>query len=333
MIDVRVLSTPELGDRSYLLHDGTDAVVIDPQRDIDRVLAAAAEEGVRIAGVAETHIHNDYVSGGWSLSQLLGVPYLVAAGESVSFEHQAVHHGDEIRIGQSFSLRVMATPGHTPHHVSYVALENGRPASVCTGGSMLFGSADRTDLFGFEHARALACQQFRSVQQLGHLPGWVAVLPTHGFGSFCAAGAAIGVESSTIGQQRLQNLVFRSRGENAFARALLGSLTPYPTYFHDMPARNLDGPSAPDLSPPLALNGGQLRAAVCSTAWVVDVRPRAAFASAHVHRTINIEHGMQFTTHLGWLLPRHTPLVLVGETEEAMARVRHGGEGVRSPAK
>jgi rhodanese-related sulfurtransferase len=150
----------------------------------------------------------------------------------------------------------------------------------------------------------------------------VTVLPTHGFGSFCAAGVATGVETSIVEEQRLRNLAFRSGGEDAFVAALLGSLTAYPGYFERMPARNLEGPSAPDLSPPLALNEAQLRAAVRSAAWVVDLRPRASFAWAHLHRSVNIEHGVQFTTYLGWLLPAHAPLVLMAETEETVARAQ-----------
>ena len=190
MIKAVALATPELGDRSYLLHDGHVAAVIDPQRDIERVLRLARAEGVRIACVAETHIHNDYVSGGWALSQRLGVPYLVAAEEAVDFARRPVRHGDIITVGASFSLGVFATPGHTPHHLSYVALEGGLPVSVCTGGSMLFGSAGRTDLSGESQTVPLARRQYRTLHRLGRLPDEVAVLPTHGFGSFCAVASS-----------------------------------------------------------------------------------------------------------------------------------------------
>jgi len=316
MIEAVALSTPELGDRTYLLHDRNVAVVIDPQRDIDRVMTAAATARVRIACVAETHIHNDYVSGGWSISQQLGVPYLVADGETVSFDRQAVHPGDEIGIGMSFSLRVVATPGHTPHHVSYVVLEHGRPVSVCTGGSMLFGSTGRTDLFGRDSAVALARCQYQSVQELARLPDWVAVLPTHGFGSFCSVGPSAKIESSTIEQQRSENLVFQTSSEEAFVAALLSGSTAYPSYYCHMAARNRRGMPRPDLSPPSIFDEAQLQAAVGSAAWMVDVRARTAFASAHLYRSINVEHGIQFTTYLGWLLPEDAPLVLMAETNE-----------------
>lgn len=113
MIRCITLPTPELGDRSYLLHDGEVAVVIDPQRDIERVLGAAAAARIRITCVAETHIHNDYLSGGRALADLLDVPYLVSAGEEVAFRRLAVNDGDEVTIGRRFRLKVVATPGHT----------------------------------------------------------------------------------------------------------------------------------------------------------------------------------------------------------------------------
>jgi glyoxylase-like metal-dependent hydrolase (beta-lactamase superfamily II)/rhodanese-related sulfurtransferase len=319
MIKAVALATPELGDRSYLLHDGHVAAVIDPQRDIARVLRAARAEGVRIACVAETHIHNDYVSGGRALSQQLGVPYLVAAEEAVDFARRPVRHGDIITVGASFSLGVFATPGHTLHHVSYVALEGGLPVSVCTGGSMLFGSAGRTDLSGASQTVPLAARQYRTLHRLGRLPDEVAVLPTHGFGSFCAVASSATVDASTIAEQRAANLAFRPGGEDAFVAALIGGLTAYPSYYRHMAALNLHGMPAPEPSPPRVLDAVRLGVAAQSSAWVVDLRPRTAFARAHLARTINVEHGTLFTTYLGWLLPEDTPLVLVGESRQVVA--------------
>jgi hydroxyacylglutathione hydrolase len=319
MIKAVALATPELGDRSYLLHDGRVAAVIDPQRDIGRVVRVARAEGVRIACVAETHIHNDYVSGGWALSQQLGVPYLVAAEEAVDFARRPVRHGDIITVGASFSLAVFATPGHTPHHLSYVALEGDLPVSVCTGGSMLFGSAGRTDLSGESQTVPLARRQYRTLQKLAHLPDDVAVLPTHGFGSFCAVASSATVDASTMAEQRAANLAFRPGGEDAFVAALIGGLTAYPSYYRHMASLNIQGMPAPDASPPEVLDAVRLGVVARSPAWVVDLRPRTSFARGHLFRTINVEHGLLFTTYLGWLLPQDTPLVLVGDSRDVVA--------------
>jgi hydroxyacylglutathione hydrolase len=318
VVEAITLFTPEVGDRSYLVHDGTCAVAIDPQRDTDRLLKAAALAGVRITFVAETHLHNDYLSGGRALAQELAVPYLVAASEDVSFDHRPVQDGQEVVVTSRFSLRVVATPGHTPHHISYVAMDRGRPVLACTGGSMLLGSVGRTDLFGTNLAAPLAREQYRSSHRLARLPDAVEVLPTHGFGSFCSAGTTT-VERSTIAEQRRANVVFHSDGEEAFVARLLGSFGDYPRYYHRMPGHNRIGAAAPDLSPPPRLDHEQIRQAAESDAWLVDLRGRGAFAACHLHRSINVEHDVPFTTYVGWLLPDDTPLVLMAESAKAVA--------------
>ncbi len=318
MIDVITLSTPELGDRSYVLHNGDVGVAIDPQRDIERIVRSAEVTGVRITHVAETHIHNDYVSGGWELARHLGVPYLVAADEEVGFVRHPVRDGDEIPVAEGFSLRVVATPGHTPHHLSFVALDRGQPVLACTGGSLLFGSVGRTDLMGAARAVELSRRQYRSAHALGELPGSVEVLPTHGFGSFCSVGTA-GTEASTIGEQRTANLAFVADDEESFVESLLNSLGDYPRYYHRMGPINRQGAPAPDLSMPPLLDGDQLCGALTTGTWVVDLRGRGAFAANHLAGSLNFELDAPFTTYLGWLLPDDVPVVLMAENPKAIA--------------
>ncbi len=105
MVEVLPIETPTLGDRSYLAHDGDVAVVIDPQRDIDRVTALAEREGVRITHVAETHVHNDYVSGGLALSRVAGAAYLVNGADPVSFDRKPVGDADTVPVGSAIRLR------------------------------------------------------------------------------------------------------------------------------------------------------------------------------------------------------------------------------------
>src|SRR5579863_6732460 len=124
MADVLPIETPALGDRSYLVHDGAVALVIDPQRDTDRVTALAAEHGVRITHVAETHIHNDYLTGGPALAAATGAAYLVNAADPVAFDRVPVGDGDTVEVSGALAIRVLATPGHTFTHLSYV-LETG----------------------------------------------------------------------------------------------------------------------------------------------------------------------------------------------------------------
>src|SRR5215470_4402799 len=141
MVEVLQIETPTLGDRSYLVHDGETALVIDPQRDIDRVLALAAETGAQITHVAETHVHNDYVTGGFELARAAGAAYLVNADDPVSFDRTPISDGDLVEIG-GMQLRALATPGHTYSHLAYVVEAGGAApgdgvAGVFTGGSLL----------------------------------------------------------------------------------------------------------------------------------------------------------------------------------------------------
>ena len=161
---VTIIETSGLGDRSYVVADGGAAVVIDPQRDIDRVLDVVGE--ARVTHVLETHIHNDYVTGGLELSRAVDAEYVVPDGEELGFSARRVVDGDVIESGQ-IRLRVIHTPGHTEHHVSYELRDgSGDPVGVFTGGSLLFGSTGRTDLVDEAETEALTRAQYRSVRRL-----------------------------------------------------------------------------------------------------------------------------------------------------------------------
>jgi len=153
--EIVVIDTPTLGDRSYLVHDGRVAVVIDPQRDIDRVLALAAEHAVRITHVFETHVHNDYVTGGLALASAARAAYHVNATDAVAFDRVPVRDGDVIEVSPVMRIRVIATPGHTFTHLSYVLEIARQPPAVFTGVSLLYGSTGRPDLMGAARAAEL----------------------------------------------------------------------------------------------------------------------------------------------------------------------------------
>ena len=138
-VEIVTINTATLGDRSYLAHDGQLALVIDPQRDIGRVLAVAAERGVRVTDVFETHIHNDYLTGGLALARATGAAYHVSAADAVAFDRVPVRDGDVIDVSPFMRIRVIATPGHTFTHLSYALEAAGRPQAVFTGGSLLYG--------------------------------------------------------------------------------------------------------------------------------------------------------------------------------------------------
>lgn len=321
MVDVEVIATEELGDRSYVVHDGRRAVVIDPQRDIDRVQRLLREDGLSVALVCETHRHNDYVTGGFALAKAFGAPYVVPAGEDVTAERVRLHDGDELAAGD-LRVRAIATPGHTYGHTSYAVDEgdDDHVSGVFTGGSLLYGSVGRTDLTGPADTETLTRSQYRSVRRLASLlPGHTPVYPTHGFGSFCSASSSAVGKASTLAEEKDSNDAFVISDEESFVEQLLAGLTDYPAYYAHVGPLNKRGPSAPDLSPPVPATAEQVRKRIAAGEWVVDLRARRTFAAGHVSGMLGIELATSFATYLGWLIPWGTPLTLVGESSKQIA--------------
>lgn len=315
------IDTASLGDRSYLVHDGRVAFAVDPQRDIDRVLDLAAADGVTITHVFETHVHNDYITGGPALAAATGAAYHVNADDPVAVDRVPVRDGDVITVGDSMRVRARATPGHTFTHLAYLLEHDGREVAAFTGGSLLYGSVGRPDLLGPAHTDALVHHQYASANILAaELPDAAAIYPTHGFGSFCAATQSE-AGSSTIGAEKRANPAL-TKPERQFVADLLAGLDAWPAYYTHMAPANAAGPAAPDLSPPERADAEQLRKRLTDGEWVVDLRNRVAFAAGHVAGTLNFGLDGGFATYLGWLIPWGTPLTLLGETPEQVAEAQ-----------
>ncbi len=316
---VDVIETPDLGDRSYVISDGGCAVVVDPQRDTDRVQALLTELGVPVTLVLETHLHNDYVTGGLALARATGATYVVAGREEVAFDRCGVHGGDDLSAG-TMNVQAVSTPGHTDTHLSYVISSSAGQQAVFTGGSLLYGSVGRTDLLGADRTDELTRKQWRSARRLAStLPDSTPVYPTHGFGSFCSSGGASGGSDSTIGQEKQRNDALTTDDEQAFVDALVAGLTGYPAYYAHMGALNAAGPQAPDLSPPTPVDPVQLAGRIADGQWVVDLRDKTAYAGRHLAGTVSVEMGTQFSTYVGWVVPWGAPLTLLGESAEQVA--------------
>jgi hydroxyacylglutathione hydrolase len=307
-----------------------------PQRDIDRVLDLARERGWRITDVFETHIHNDYVTGGLALARATGAAYHVNAADPVSFERTPIDDGDIVEVGASMRVRALETPGHTFTHLSYVLDAPDRVPAVFTGGSLLYGSTGRPDLLGPANTGELVKRQYASAHRLATiLPDDAEVYPTHGFGSFCSATQSA-ADRSTIGREKQVNPVL-TRDEQAYVDELLAGLDAYPAYYAHMGPANSAGPAAPDLTPPETADPAELRSRLEAGEWVVDLRSRIAFAAGHVAGTLNFGADGSFATYLGWLIPWGTPLSLLGDTREQIAEaqrelVRIGIDRVESAA-
>ncbi len=305
--------TEGLGDSSYLLASGDEAVVIDPQRDVDRFLEVAGANGWRIRAVIETHVHNDYVSGAREIRDATDAQLCLPARGGYGFDHRPMAEGDQIRVGD-LVVCALETPGHTPEHLAWLVLRHDaeRPEAVFTGGSLMVGGAGRTDLLGAERTEALTRDQFASLERLAHLPDDVRVLPTHGAGSFCGSAGGGTRRTSTIGVERASNPTLGWTDVAAFVSDRLSGLLEYPSYYRFMADVNRSGPAlVRNVRPPAAMDPPALERALAEGVRLVDGRDRLAFADAHISGSLNVELDEQFATYLGWLVPWNTPVAFV----------------------
>lgn len=311
-----------LGNSAYLVELGDGrALVVDPARDPGPYLAAAKQRGLRIAFAAETHLHADFVSGGREL-QAGGAEVLASAAGRSRLPHRGLRDGDEVDLG-GLTLRALATPGHTPEHLSYLLLDGSRPAALFSGGSLLVGAVARTDLIAPERTEELARDLWRSLHdRILTLPDELPVYPTHGAGSFCSAPAG-GERTTTIGRERASNPLLAAPDEDAFLSALLGGLGSYPPYFLRLREVNRRGPGLFGTEPPLLrhLDAVQVRRLLAAGATLVDTRSMDEFATGHVPGSLSIPLRDQFATWMGWLVEPDRPLVFVLAREEDEAEV------------
>ncbi len=232
-IEIRSLRSAELGNAAHVVieRDSAVAVVIDPVRDVCQYLEVAAGDSVELAWALETHVHNDFVSGSRELVAASGTR-LGASGEAdLRYPYERLGDGDEIEIGP-YRLRVLATPGHTPEHLAYLLIDpEGESQALFSGGALMVGTAARTDLFGPALSWRFARDLERSLKdKILELPDHVVVYPTHGGGSFCAAGAGSAL-TTTIGAERAANPLAtarssRVRDSGAHRRSLSRLLRP-----------------------------------------------------------------------------------------------------------
>ena len=324
-----------LAQASYLIgcQATGEAVVIDANRDADLYLRAAADEGLRITHVTETHIHADYLSGSRELASRAGARLLLSAhgGDDWSYRFAQQDGAELLEDGQVFAvgnvtLEVVHTPGHTPEHLSFLVTDGAttsEPLGLVSGDFLFVGGVGRPDLLekaaGVEGTMDAAARMlFASLQRLDDFPDHLQVWPGHGAGSAC--GKALGaLPTSTLGYERRVNPALAYTDEDEFVAYILEDQPEPPRYFAVMKRWNRDGPRVVGHLPePGRLGGARLRGLLDDGGIGVDLRPREAFAAGHIGGTLNLPLNRSFTNWAGSLLPYATPLVLIG-VEEAQA--------------
>lgn len=313
-----------LGHSSHLvdLGDGT-ALVIDPARFPDGQRRAAADRGLAIAWTADTHSHADYISGSPELAAE-GATFLASKGARLEVAHRPVVGGESIELSDGVELQAIATPGHTPDHLAYLLVANGVPHALFSGGALMVGAVGRTDLLGNDRREGLARDLFAALHaNVLTLPDDLPVYPTHGAGSFCSASAG-SARTTTIGAEKATNPLLAIDDEDEFVATLLGGFGSFPTYFRQLPEINRRGPRTYPAVPDLArLDLDTVSRHLADGSVLVDARPIAAFADAHVAGSISIQHRSVFASWLGWLIDLDRPVVfLLDETTDRVDLVR-----------
>ncbi len=302
-----------LGNSSYLVQiDVAAAVLVDPDRTVARYIDVAAAHGWRIVASFETHLHADFVSGTTAIVARTGATGFVPAGAQAHFPHQPLAPGQHVRLADA-DIEAVASPGHTPEHLSYVLRRPSGPPLLFSGGSLMVGGAARTDLIAPEQTEALTRAQYATITAaFAALPNETILLPTHGGGSFCSAGTG-GERTSTLGQERATNPLLAVPDVDTFVRHFPLTFPAAPDYFFRLRAVNQAGPRLKrDLPQPRPLSATDF-ATVRQEALVVDIRSKESYHAGHIPGALSNAFRDAYATWLGWLVPAGTPLLFVAE--------------------
>ncbi len=321
-----------LSHASYLVGDTASgkAVVVDPQRDVAEYLRDAADNGLTITKVIETHFHADFLSGHLELAAATGadIVYGRAAAGRVGFPIETVGDGDHISLG-AVDLEVLETPGHTPESICIVVRPEGpdsAPEAVLTGDTLFIGDVGRPDLLSAvgHDAGDLARDLYRSLhEKLLTLPDDTKVYPAHGAGSAC--GKNLSTETvSTIGEQRRMNYALQPMVVEDFVDAVTQGQSVAPLYFLFAATKNREVRALHQEDVEIArLPLEEVLQHQRGGAVVIDSRDDLMFATGHLRGSVNVGLGGRFAEYVGEVMEPGTPIVLVCEPgTEAEARTR-----------
>ncbi|MBU3727748.1 MAG: MBL fold metallo-hydrolase [Phycisphaerales bacterium] len=343
---LRLIYDEKLAEAAYLIgcQRTGEAIVIDPERDVDRYEKLAAANGLRIVAVAETHIHADFISGGRELAEKGAMVYVSDEGDADwkyhwldkksgggIYRHRLLKDGDTFMVG-NIEFMAIHTPGHTPEHLCYMVTDRGggadRPMGVATGDFVFVGDLGRPDLL--ESAAGItgkadpsAHTLYRTVRKFMDWPDYLQVWPGHGAGSAC--GKALGaVPTTTVGYEKLFNpSVLAAKTEQGFVDFILDAQPEPPLYFARMKRDNKMGPKVLGGVPqPVQLSIEQLKAIDGTRHAIVDTRPWGAFKAGHVPGSLHLPLDRTFNTDGGSLIGEHEPIVIIAEPGQVDEAVR-----------
>ena len=317
---------PVLSHYSYLLVSGKEALVVDPDRDINAYLDHAKKHGLTIKGVFLTHSHADFVAGHLEFVKALQIPVYQNSASGAKYKIEGLKDGSSFKVGAT-TVKVMETPGHTPDGMCGLVFSEGdaQPKAIFTGDTLFVGSIGRPDLLeGKMTAATLASMSFDTWHnKLSKLPDAVVVLPAHGAGSLCGANLSDD-PASTIGREKSSNPYIQRKGRSEFIAAVLEGLPEAPQYFKHNAAMNREGPPlvAWDAAPAQARADESLSRSEAQ--WLVDLREARPYAEGHVPGSINIGLRGRLESWVGTMVPWKAPMVLIGspaEIQEAVFRL------------
>ena len=324
-----------LAHASYLFGSDGQAVVVDPQRDVEIYLQTAAEHGLKIRHIFETHLHADFISGHKELAARTGATIYIGASAGAKFPHVDVQDGFELQIGKA-RIRVLETPGHTPESICLLITDeekSAQPWAALTGDTLFLGDVGRPDLSTTHTAQQLAGMLYDNLHnKLMALPDDVLVYPAHGAGSLCGRNMRA-ERSSTIGTERLTNYALQIPSREEFVHQLTSNLPTRPEYFVKDAEINREGAAAlaelPEMRPILP---AELSEMLRQGVTALDVRPGEQFAAGHVPGSINIALSGQFATWAGTLLGLSSRPVLIADSSDQLseARMRLARVGIES---
>jgi hydroxyacylglutathione hydrolase len=331
-MEIKQLYTNCLSEAAYFITSEGEAAVIDPLRDVDTYIAMAAEKGVKIKYIFETHFHADFVSGHIELSKKTGAPIIYGPDTVASFKVHVAKDGEEFSVGK-LKIKALHTPGHTLESTCYLLHdEQGAPYCIFTGDTLFVGDVGRPDLFSGNLSKEdLAGLMYESLNsKIKPLNDNIIVYPAHGPGSSC--GKNLGPDTfSTIGAQKATNYALQDMDRAAFIKAVTTGLNTPPSYFPINARINKEGYDSLDdvfgkgLQP---LSVAQFKEKVKEDMWILDTRPETIFTQGFVPGSISIGLNGRFAEWAGTLLPFNQPLILVteaGKEKETITRLARVG--------